>query len=207
MEKNIKSSENISFGEWVRQRRHILDLTQQELADQAGCARISLRRIEAGTLKPSRELAGILLERLGTPSMKGEEWLKFARGLSGFPERLIDSSASNLTTNLPTSLTSFVGRKKEQDEVIQLIAKNRLVTIAGVGGIGKTCLAQQVAQKLPNNFPNGVWFIALDSLSDPALVPSTVAAVFDIREGSSDQPLSERLIYFLRGKNHLTHSG
>jgi DNA-binding XRE family transcriptional regulator len=72
MDKNTKSSENISFGEWVRKRRHILDLTQQELADQAGCARITLRRIEAGTLKPSRELAGILLEKLDTPEAERE---------------------------------------------------------------------------------------------------------------------------------------
>src|SRR6266508_4949452 len=80
-----KSSDDISFGEWVRQRRHILDLTQQELADRVGCARITLRRIESGALKPSKELAQILLEKLGMPSPKEESWLQFARGLSGFP--------------------------------------------------------------------------------------------------------------------------
>src|SRR5215213_976141 len=200
---NKRLSEDILFGEWVRQRRHILDLTQQELANQAGCARITLRRIEAGTLKPSKELAQILLEKLGAPSTQGEEWLRFARGLSGFPRLSVDSSTSKPITNLPTALTSFVGREKEQDDVLQLIAKNRLITIAGVGGIGKTRLAQQVGQKLLNDYPDGVWFIALDSLSDAALVASTVAVSFDIRDGSSDQPLIERLIYSLRKKTVL----
>jgi len=145
-------SEDILFGEWVRQRRHILDLTQQELADQVGCARITLRRIEAGTLKPSRALAQILLEKLGKPLSQEEEWLQFARGLSGLPGSSVASFEGQPLTNLPTSLTSFIGRGKEQDEVIQLIEKNRLVTIAGVGGIGKTRLALQIGQKLLNDF-------------------------------------------------------
>lgn len=191
---------DISFGEWVRQRRHILDLTQQELADQVGCARITLRRIESGALKPSKELAQILLEKLGAPSTEREAWLGFARGLSGFPERSVDSSVSRSLTNLPTSLNTFIGREKEQDEVIHLIERNRLVTIAGVGGIGKTRLVHQVGQKLLNAYANGVWFISFDSLSDPTLVAQTVASVFDIREGSSEQPLLERLTYSLSQK-------
>ena len=87
---NKKLAEEISFGEWLRQRRHILDLTQQELADQVGCARITLRRIESGALKPSKDLALILLEKLGTPQTEREVWLQFARGLSGFPEKSPD---------------------------------------------------------------------------------------------------------------------
>jgi transcriptional regulator with XRE-family HTH domain len=128
---NYRLPDKISFGEWVRQRRHILDLTQQELADQVGCARITLRRIEMGTLKPSKELAQILLEKLGAPSTRGEVWLRFARGVSGFPGLSVDSSMSKPTTNLPASLTSFIGREKEQEEVIRLIIEHRLVTLAG----------------------------------------------------------------------------
>ena len=50
-------TEDISFGKWLRQRRRLLDLTQQAFADSVGCARSTLRRIEAGDLKPSKELA------------------------------------------------------------------------------------------------------------------------------------------------------
>src|SRR4026208_2031924 len=122
--------EEITFGEWLRQRRRMLDLTQQELADQAGCARITLRRIEADALKPSKELALILLEKLGIPEMERLQWIQFARGLSGFPEKSIHPSTSHPNTNLPTPLTSFIGREKEQAEIKHLIAKNRLVTLA-----------------------------------------------------------------------------
>lgn len=99
--------------------------------------------------------------------------------------------------NLPLQLSSFIGREEEQDEIIQLIAKNRLVTLAGVGGIGKTRLSMQVGQELLNNYPEGIWLTSLESLSDPALVPQTIASVFGIREESA-RPVSERLIESLR---------
>lgn len=105
-------------------------------------------------------------------------------------------------TNLPAPLTTFIGREKEQAEIINLITKHRLVTLAGVGGIGKTRVALQVGQKLLNDYPDGIWFIAFDSLSDPTLVPQTVAAVFDVREGP-DRPIIEILINVLCQKNAL----
>ena len=104
--------------------------------------------------------------------------------------------------NLPSQLSTFIGREKEQGEIINLIAKNRLVTLLGVGGIGKTRLALQVGQKLLNNYLDGVWFIPLDSLSDPALVPQAVASVFDIREGP-DLPATKILMNVLREKTVL----
>ncbi len=107
---NQKLPEDLSFGEWLRQRRRALDLTQQELADEVGCARITLRRIEGGALKPSKELAAILLERLGAPHDERERWLHFARGLSEFPQNLDHLFTKNPITNLPTSFMSFFGR-------------------------------------------------------------------------------------------------
>ncbi len=104
--------------------------------------------------------------------------------------------------NLPSQLSSFIGREKEQTQIVNLIVKNRLVTLMGTGGIGKTSLALQVGQKLLNEYPNGVWFIALDSLDDPALVAQTVAAVFDIRE-SNDRSIIEILINKLCEKTTL----
>ena len=77
--------EDLSFGKWLRQRRRMLDLTQQAFADQVGCARITLSRIEADTLKPSQQLALIILEKAGVPQMECEQWIRFARGLSSLP--------------------------------------------------------------------------------------------------------------------------
>lgn len=110
-------SENVSFGRWLHQRRRQLDLTQQELANQIGCARITLSRIEAGTLKPSKELALILLERLGIPKQEQLQWLQFARGLTGYPIEFSDFPTKGPLTNLPFHLTSFIGREKEKEEV------------------------------------------------------------------------------------------
>ena len=104
--------------------------------------------------------------------------------------------------NLPSRLSSFIGREREIDQVADLLNKHRLVTLAGVGGIGKTRLSLQVGQKLLNQYPNGVWFIPLDSLSDPDLVPQTIAAVFDLRE-TPGRPLVETLANFLYQKTVL----
>jgi predicted ATPase/DNA-binding SARP family transcriptional activator len=104
--------------------------------------------------------------------------------------------------NLPAQLSTFIGREKEQQEIQNVLTKNRLVTLTGAGGIGKTRLSQQVGRELLNDYPDGVWFIALDSLSDPALVPQTVASVFEIRE-SQNQPVIEILKDVLREKTVL----
>src|ERR1051325_169241 len=167
----------ISFGRWLRQRRRMLDLTQLACANLVGCSRSTLRRIETGDLKPSKELALILLEKLGIPESERPEWIRFARGLSLIHQKSIQEFIpSRQLTNLPAALTSFIGRENEQDEVIQLIAKNRLVTLAGAGGIGKSRLAQQVGEKLLNDYPHGVWFVSFDSLADPLFVPQTVVS-------------------------------
>ena len=110
--------EEISFGIWLRKQRRALDLSRQAFADQVGCAEVTLRRIEAGTLKPSKELASILLEKLGIPETEWPQWISFARGLSGFPSQSISSSNKPIT-NLPAPLTTFIGREKEQSDVIQ----------------------------------------------------------------------------------------
>jgi non-specific serine/threonine protein kinase len=177
-------------------------LTQQELADRAGCARITLRRIEADALKPSKELALILLEKLGIPEIERPQWVQFARGLSGFPEKSIYPSTSHPNTNLPTPLTSFIGREKEQAEIKHLIAKNRLVTLAGAGGIGKTRLSIQIASTLLNDFPDGTWLVELAPLSDPALVPQVIITTLDLSE-QMGRPALRLLTDFFRAKRAL----
>jgi predicted ATPase/two-component SAPR family response regulator len=84
--------------------------------------------------------------------------------------------------NLPLQLTSFVGREREVAEVKDLLADQRFLTLTGPGGCGKTRLALQVAGDLVERFEDGVWLVELASLSDPALVPQTVAFALGIRE-------------------------
>jgi predicted ATPase/class 3 adenylate cyclase len=89
--------------------------------------------------------------------------------------------------NLPARMTTFIGREKEMTEIKQALDKNRLVTLTGSGGTGKTRLALQVAADLLDQFPNGVWFIELAPLTDPDLVPQTILITLGLndQEGKS----------------------
>jgi predicted ATPase/DNA-binding SARP family transcriptional activator len=104
--------------------------------------------------------------------------------------------------NLPFQISKFIGRENELDAIADLIAEHRLVTLVGTGGIGKTRLSLKVGEGLLNEYADGVWLVELASLSDPALVPQTVATMFHLVEGS-EEPLTEKLIRVLRAKNIL----
>ncbi len=106
--------------------------------------------------------------------------------------------------NLPTQLTSFIGREKEIDELKKLIAEHRLVTLTGSGGAGKTRLALQVAADLLRQFSGGVWFVELAPLVDPALVVQTLLSVFKLREDPQAHRTSLEILQdYLRSKSAL----
>jgi predicted ATPase/class 3 adenylate cyclase len=84
--------------------------------------------------------------------------------------------------NLPNPLTSFVGRAAELRDVADMLARHRLVTLLGMGGLGKTRLALRIARDALDRFPDGVWFVDLSPVRDPALVPVTIAQAFSLRE-------------------------
>ncbi len=90
-------------------------------------------------------------------------------------------------TNLPTRLSSFIGRERAIVELKSLLSATRFLTLTGAGGSGKTRLALQVATNLLSEFEHGVWWVALDALTDPALLPQQVAASLDISEQSGRQ--------------------
>lgn len=104
--------------------------------------------------------------------------------------------------NLPIQLTSFIGREREIKEVKELLQQTRLLTLTGSGGCGKTRLALQVAADLLEDYPDGIWFIDLSVLTDPALVPSTVAATLGIHE-ESGQPTLTTLAEAMRSRTLL----
>jgi predicted ATPase/DNA-binding winged helix-turn-helix (wHTH) protein len=104
--------------------------------------------------------------------------------------------------NLPYQLTSFVGRKQEIAQLEELVAANRLVTLTGAGGAGKTRLAIQVASRLIDAFPYGVWLVELAALSDPGLVPQAVAQALEVKEQPT-RPVTETLSDYLASKKLL----
>ena len=113
--------------------------------------------------------------------------------------------------NLPSELSSFVGREKELTEVKRLLENNRLLTLTGPGGCGKTRLALLSASELVEGFEDGVWMVELASLAEPSLVPQAVASTLGVRErpGSSltgalsDYLRTRKLLLILDNCEHL----
>jgi predicted ATPase/class 3 adenylate cyclase len=106
------------------------------------------------------------------------------------------------STNLPTQVTTFLGREREIEEIGALLAETRLLTLTGPGGTGKTRLALQVAARSLAEFPDGVWFVALGVITEPDLVPSTIAHEIGLPDRGGRNPV-ERLIDHFRGKRAL----
>lgn len=106
--------------------------------------------------------------------------------------------------NHPLYLTPFVGREAELDAVTRLLVDpdRRLVTLVGPGGIGKTRLGLQVAAKLLQQFPDGIWLVELAALPDPALLPQAVASALGLRE-QPDRHLLETLTAHLEPRRLL----
>jgi predicted ATPase len=104
--------------------------------------------------------------------------------------------------NVPVQLTSFVGRRKEIEEIRRLFASTRLLTLTGAGGCGKTRLALQIAHELLDEFRNGVWVVDLGPLSEPGLIIHSVAATIGVREGPNGS-LADALAEYFRMRHVL----
>ena len=94
----------------------------------------------------------------------------------------MDRSAAGNLHGFPAALTSFVGRARVVDEVARQLAQDRLVTVTGPGGAGKTRLAGEVARQMAGRFADGVWLAELATVRDPGQVAATVAAALGIRD-------------------------
>lgn len=105
-------------------------------------------------------------------------------------------------TNLPSQLSSFIGRERERAEAKRLLDRTRLLTLTGTGGCGKTRLAVQVAEDLVPAYKNGAWFVDLSSVGDLALVPQTISSVFNLPQ-APDTPLIQTLCEYFRTKTLL----
>jgi predicted ATPase/class 3 adenylate cyclase len=105
-------------------------------------------------------------------------------------------------TNLPVQLTSFVGRDRELVEIASALADTRIVTLTGVGGVGKTRLAVQTAADVLPRFRDGAWFVDLAPVRDRAAVGDVVAAALGLQP-EPGQPVAVRLANFVRTKQLL----
>jgi predicted ATPase/class 3 adenylate cyclase len=148
--------------------------------------------------------AGVHLRSLGRHRLKDLRPEHLAQlDVDGLPDdfppiRSLDARPNNL----PTQLTSFVGREHEVAEVVRLIETARLVTLTGPGGTGKTRLSLQVAAETAGDQADGATFVALAAVSDPDLVTSAIATTLGLPDAGG-RPLRDRLVDYLRGLQHL----
>lgn len=111
-------------------------------------------------------------------------------------------SLEGTPNNLAQQLNSFIGRQREMTEIKEMLASNRLVTLLGMGGIGKSRLSTQLAADVLDDFPDGVWFVELAALTDPNFVPQAVASVLGVKE-EAGRPVVEALSNYVRDRQLL----
>ena len=157
------------------------ELAREHLPEQASLLDLGEHRLK-GLLRPER------IYQLIAPELQKE-----------FPPLRSTSTATN---NLPTQLTSFIGRERELAEAQRKLASAKLLTLIGPGGTGKTRLSLQIAVDQLNNFMDGVWLAELAPISNPAFIVATIASVFELRE-VQNIPLISILLDYLRAKELL----
>ena len=176
----------LGFAGLLRQLRAEAQLMQQELAKAAGVSPRSVSDLERGINRTARndtavQLAGALglaepVRSLFVAAARGR--IQAAQVLAAKPRQApgeSPGSAAGMYGFMP-ALTSFVGRARPVREVAALLDRDRLVTVTGPGGAGKTRLAGQVARRMAGRFADGAWLAELAPVRDPALVPAVVAA-------------------------------
>jgi transcriptional regulator with XRE-family HTH domain len=202
-----------SFGHWLALRRKVLHLSCVELARRVGCATITLHKIEADERRPSEQIAAKLADQLHVAPQERLTFINVARGELGvnrlaLPEQIADRPAlapgAPLRTKVPIPPTPLIGRAHDVAAVRDYLTRAdvRLLTLSGAPGIGKTRLALQVALELHDAFADGVIFIPLAPIRDPALVLVTIAQALEITD-LPGQPVLERLQTALREKHML----
>lgn len=209
----------------LRGLREARGVTQEGWATLLGFGRTTVQRWERGEAVPSADAAEALLTlcreqgllrsfergRLSGLAITAEllrELLAEARLSSApagpAPPSVVVLPARPLASpnNLPASLTRLVGREAEIVQLQRLLGTARLLTLTGPGGSGKTRLAIETARSVAGRFHDGVFFVSLAALTEPALVAGTISRTLGLRD-ESDVPLDERLQEHLRQKELL----
>jgi non-specific serine/threonine protein kinase len=193
-------AERAAFGELLRRYRLAAGLTQEALAERTGLSVRGLSDLERGARRTPhpgtiRRLAQAL--DLSEAEQADLQAVRDRQAVTGANRVRWSHPAS-----LPAALTDFVGREHELAELGRLLETCRLLTLVGSGGVGKSRLALEAAQSRLGDHRDGVWLVDLAPLSDPALLPRTVASVLGVVEGPR-RSLEEALTWLLRERHLL----
>lgn len=132
----------------------------------------------AGAVQAYQQFAQRLEAELGVSPMAETKWTYDSVRVAETPETNV------VRHNLPANLTTFVGRDDMVTLLHDLVARRRLVTLTGAGGVGKTRLAIETARTILSRFPDGVWLVELASVTDPVLIGSTIAYALRLAGGT-----------------------
>jgi predicted ATPase len=163
--------------------------------------RVPLTQLVAGRYAPAL-LAAVDRAMAVRPEHRPQSVDEFRRELCGQAAPPPASLVREVPHNLPLQRTSFIGRERETREIRAALASSPLVTVLGMGGLGKTRLALRVAAELLPQFADGAWFVDLSAVTDPARVVGAVARSFDLRD-EPGRPLLEVLCAWLRPRHVL----
>ena len=198
--------ETLSFGNWIRQRRRALDLTQEQLAASIGCSLSAVRKIEADERRPSLQVAELLADTLVVPAGDRAVFLKVARMELGFerlgaiakPVLVLPTALPGGTNggprstlpllSLPKPPTPLVSREIEIARIVEILSgpECRLLTLAGPGGIGKTRLAIAAAEVLGPVFTGGACFVPLAAVTTPESIWPAIAGALGLHLRGAD---------------------
>jgi non-specific serine/threonine protein kinase len=176
------------FGELLKRHRVASGISQESLAERARLSADAISTLERGTRRaPYRETVSQLSSALGLSAAQQTELEAAADRARGRQPRVED--APRPEQNLPTRLTSFVGRSEEIAELTGLLAEHRLVTVTGSGGVGKTRIAVEAAgHLLGDRFPEAR-FVDFSPLEDGTFVASAIATAFEVPLPEAPEPL------------------
>jgi predicted ATPase/DNA-binding XRE family transcriptional regulator len=177
-----------AFGELLRRHRLSVGLSQEALAERARISTSAVSALERGSRRaPYRETVALLADALQlTPADR----LAFEEVAARTRSRRRSAEASTIPgNNLPVRLTSFVGRNDEIEAIKALLGKQRLLTVTGSGGVGKTCTSLEAAKQLLHDWPHEARFVDLSALTDGRFVASEVMTVLEAPLSDSVDPL------------------
>ncbi len=189
----VHARDNDYFGGTINRTARIMNaahggqvLVSQAIADQLR------ERLPAGV--ELKDLGAVRLKGLATTEAVFQ--VVHPRLYQNFPAlRELEATPNNL----PQQLTSFIGREREREEIEEMLGGTRLLTLLGMGGLGKTRLSLQIGTSVMDAYPDGVWFIDLQTIRDGSLVASETARALGVRE-EPGRPLLQTLCAHLKSR-------
>jgi predicted ATPase len=195
-----------AFGELLRRHRLAAGLSQAALAERARMSARGIGALERGDRRtPQRETLTLIVEALDLSASERDALEAAANPIGSRGGRGTATAGSwpaAPSSNLPLSLTSFIGREAEVTEIAALLRQHRLVTLTGPGGIGKTRTALQSAAAFADAVSDGTWLVELGALDDPARVIAALASALGVQE-APNHPLLDVVLAFLEQKRLL----